>query len=191
MNNINLIPQEEIQLQQKGKAVQGTTIFFILLTVVTLGVSGYFYYKNTTLTAKNNSLTTQIEAERTAIKSLSETEVILRNLDKKYNFLSGLINGRLHYSKLLTELKTRQPEGINVEALDVKAGSLNYTGNADNYVLIANFINSLLNKDFPGGDSNLKELFTEVKLNSVTLDQNRSTVRFFIVINYYPEKIKL
>ncbi|KKS31798.1 hypothetical protein A2380_01785 [candidate division WWE3 bacterium RIFOXYB1_FULL_43_24] len=191
MENINLIPQEEVQYQAKGKAVKGTTIFFFLLTVVGLGVSGYLYYTHSEISAKVNDVNSQIDTQRNKIKSLSATEVVVRNLDKKYNSISKFIADRPHYSRLLSELKVRQPEGIRIEAMDVKDGIINYTGDADNYILIANFINSLLNKDFPGGDPELKELFAEVKLNSVTLDQNKSTVRFFIVINYDTSKIKL
>ncbi|HAI62795.1 MAG: hypothetical protein UU64_C0003G0045 [candidate division WWE3 bacterium GW2011_GWF2_41_45] len=191
MENINLIPQEEIQYQAKGKAVKGTTVFFILLTVVGLGISGYLYYTHSELSAKVADINSQIDNQRNKIKSLSSTEVIVRNLDKKYNSISKFIADRPHYSRLLSELKLRQPEGVRIEAMDVKDGIINYTGDADNYILIHNFINSLLNKDFPGGDAELKELFTEVKLNSVTLDQNKSTVRFFIVINYDTSKIRL
>lgn len=191
MENINLIPQEEVQYQAKGKAVKGTTVFFILLTIVTLGISGYLYYAHSEISTKVNDVDSQIESQRAKIKSLSSTEVIVRNLEMKYNSISKIISERSHYSRLLSELKIRQPEGVRIESVDIKEGIVNYTGDADNYILIANFINSLLNKDFPGGDAALKELFTEVKLNSVTLDQNKSTVRFFIVINYDVSKIKL
>jgi Tfp pilus assembly protein PilN len=191
MENINLIPQEEIQYQAKGKAVKGTTVFFILLTIAALGVSGYLYYTHSEISTKAADVATQIESQRAKIKSLSATEVVVRNLDKKYNSISKLIAERPHYSRLLAELKVRQPDGVRIESMDIKDGIVNYTGDADNYILIANFINSLLNKDFPGGDPELKDLFTEVKLNSVTLDQNKSTVRFFIVVNYDTTKIKL
>ncbi|OGC72864.1 hypothetical protein A2473_03915 [candidate division WWE3 bacterium RIFOXYC2_FULL_42_13] len=191
MENINLIPQEEIQYQAKGKAVKGTTVFFILLTIVALGVSGYLYYAHSDISTKVNDVNSQIESQRAKIKSLSSTEVVVRNLDLKFNSISKVIAERPHYSRLLDELKVRQPEGVRIESMDIKDGIVNYTGDADNYILIANFINSLLNKDFPGGDQELKDLFTEVKLNSVTLDQNKSTVRFFIVINYDTSKIKL
>ncbi|OGC58589.1 hypothetical protein A2245_00035 [candidate division WWE3 bacterium RIFOXYA2_FULL_43_12] len=191
MENINLIPQEEIQYQAKGKAVKGTTVFFILLTIVALGVSGYLYYAHSDISTKVNDVNSQIESQRAKIKSLSSTEVVVRNLDLKFNSISKVIAERPHYSRLLAELKVRQPEGVRIESMDIKDGIVNYTGDADNYILIANFINSLLNKDFPGSDPELKDLFTEVKLNSVTLDQNKSTVRFFIVINYDTSKIKL
>ncbi|AHB40381.1 MAG: hypothetical protein ACD_25C00148G0003 [uncultured bacterium] len=191
MENINLIPQEEIQYQAKGKAVKGTTVLFILLTVAALGVSGYLYYAHSEISTKVNDVNSQIESQRAKIKSLSATEIVVRNLDLKYNSISKVIAERPHYSRLLAELKVRQPEGVRIDSMDIKDGIVNYTGDADNYILIANFINSLLNKDFPGGDAELKELFTEVKLNSVTLDQNKSTVRFFIVVNYDTSKIKL
>src|SRR3989304_8721375 len=191
MENINLIPQEEIQYQAKGKAVKGTTVLFILLTVAALGVSGYLYYAHSEISTKVNDVNSQIESQRAKIKSLSATEIVVRNLDLKYNSISKVIAERPHYSRLLAELKVRQPEGVRIDSMDIKDGIVNYTGDADNYILIANFINSLLNKDLPGGDAELKELFTEVKLNSVTLDQNKSTVRFFIVVNYDTTKIKL
>lgn len=191
MENINLIPQEEVQLQQKGKAVKGTSVLFILLTVVAIGLSGYLYYKTSDLKQKTNDVNSQIDAQRAKIKSMSSTEILLRNLDKKYNSISGMIDGRNHYSRLLSELKVRQPQGISIESVEVKDGVVNYTGDAENYLLIAQFVNSLLNKDFPGGDPELKDLFSEVKLNSVSLDQNKTEVRFFIVIVYDSSKLKI
>lgn len=191
MENINLIPQEEVQFQVKTKAVKGSTVLFILLTLAALGISGYLYREFSSVSTQLEDVNTQIENQRTKIKSLSSTEIVLRNLDKKYNSIIKTITDRLHYSRLLSELKARQPEGIRTESMDVKDGMINYTGDADNYILIANFINTLLNKEFPAGDPELKDLFTEVKLNSVTLDQNKSTVRFFIVINYDSSKVKL
>lgn len=191
MENLNLIPQEEVQFQVKTKAVKGGTIFFLFVTIAALGVSAYLYRESSSLSTQLEDVNNQIESQRSKIKSMSSTEVLLRNLDKKYNSIITTINSRLHYSRLLSELKVRQPEGVRTESVDIKDGMVNYTGDADNYILIANFINSLLNKEFPGGDLLLKELFTEVKLNSVTLDQNKSTVRFFIVINYDSSKLKL
>ncbi len=191
MENINLIPQEEVQLQQKGKAVKGTSVLFILLTVIAIGLSGYLYYKTSDLKQKTNDVNSQIDAQRAKIKSMSSTEILLRNLDKKYNSISGMIDGRNHYSRLLSELKVRQPQGISIESVEVKDGVVNYTGDAENYLLIAQFVNSLLNKDFPGGDPELKDLFSEVKLNSVSLDQNKTEVRFFIVIVYDSSKLKI
>jgi len=190
MDNINLIPQEEVQLQAKSKAVQGSTIFFILVTVIALGISAYLYVNSSKVSAQLTDVNNKIEEQRSKIKSMSQTEIVLRKLDKKFNSVSQTIAERPHYSLLLTELKIRQPEGIRPESLDIKEGMINYTGAADNYILIANFINSLLNIEFPGGDTELKDLFTEVKLNSVSLDQNKSIVRFFIVINYDSTKIK-
>jgi len=191
MENINLIPQEEVQYQVKKKAVRSGTIFFLVLTIVAFGISAYLYRESANISAQLEDTDNQIESQRTKIKAMSSTEVLLRNLDKKYNSIISVISSRLHYSRLLSELKARQPEGVITETVDVKDGTVNYTGNADNYILIANFINSLLNKEFTGGDPLLKELFTEVKLNSVTLDQNKNTVRFFIIINYDSSKLKL
>ncbi len=189
MDNINLIPQAEIHQQVKSKAIKGSTLLFILIFLAALGVSGYLFYTVSNLKEQSADLDSQVGALRTKIQGMADTEIVLRNLDKKYNYVSGMLAERAHYSRLLKELQARKPEGVKYDSLDVKNDTVNFTGVADNYVLIADYINNLLDKNFSSGDPALKELFTSVSLNSVNLDQNKSAVRFFIVIKFDGTKL--
>jgi Tfp pilus assembly protein PilN len=188
--DINLIPQAEIKEQKKTKAVKGSTVFSILFLVIVLAVGGYFYYITDVLKSQISSLDGEISSLRADITSLSDVEISARNLDKKYSVLENLFDNRLKYSLLLKEVKNRQPSDLEVQSLDVKPGNMNVSGVADNYISIANFVNSLVNDNFEGGIEELKGVFTSVSLNSVSLEGSTNKVKFFIVVDYDIEKIK-
>lgn len=188
--DINLIPQAEIKEQQKFKAVKGSTVFSVVFLLIVLVVGGYFYYITNNVKSQISSVESSIEVLRADITDLSEVEISARNLDKKYNVLRSLFIERLRYSLLLKELKNRQPSDLEIQSLDIKPASMNVSGIADNYISIANFVNSLVSKDFEGGVEGLKEVFTSVSLNSVSLEGSTNKVKFFIVVEYDVSKLK-
>ena len=188
--DINLIPQAEIKEQQKFKAVKGSTVFSVVFLLIVLVVGGYFYYITNNVKSQISSVESSIEVLRADITDLSEVEISARNLDKKYNVLRSLFIERLRYSLLLKELKGRQPSDLEIQSLDIKPASMNVSGIADNYISIANFVNSLVSKDFEGGVEGLKEVFTSVSLNSVSLEGSTNKVKFFIVVEYDVSKLK-
>ena len=188
--DINLIPQAEIKEQQKSKAVKGSTVFSIVLLFIVLLVGGYYYYITNDVKSQISSLESEIQVLRADITDFSDVEISARNLDKKYNVLKSLFSERLRYSLLLKELRNRKPTDLEIQSLDIKPASMNISGIADNYISIANFVNSLVTKDFEGGVEGLKGVFTSVSLNSVSLEGSTNKVKFFIVVEYDVSKLK-
>ena len=68
--------------------------------------------------------------------------------------------------------------------------TLNISGKADNYILVAEFTNTLLDKSFSNGNATLKDVFGEVTLNSVNLENKGGGVNFSITVEFTPQKLK-
>ena len=125
-------------------------VIAVLVLLVTLGFTGYILYLNKLDKDKIARLDAQIDSSRKEITSMSSIEVTVRNLDKKYNALKKILGNQKKYSLLLQELRTRKPSEITIDSLDLKEGRLNINGAADNYIVIAQYINNLLNKNYEG-----------------------------------------
>lgn len=181
MQSINLIPQQEVQEQTQEKAVALTTWLSIVLLVIIGGVAGFYFYSTQNINGQIKILESEITTSRAQIATMANVEVNARNLDKKYTTLQQAFINRMNYSKLASELAKRTPEGIMLDSMTLQKGSkVNITGHADNYILIANFTNNLVDTEFQDGDPLLRALFTTVTLNSVNLEKNRNVVRFSI-----------
>lgn len=188
--DINLIPQTEVVEQQKTKAVKTSTVVSLAFLGVVFLIGAYLFI--TTLGIKNqiSAADNAIASLRGRINELSLVEISARNLSKKYKVLNTLFSQRPKFSSLLEELSIRKPKEISIDSLDIKTGSINVSGSARNYIAIAGFVNNLLSKTFEGGNAKLKEVFTTVSLNSVTLEKSTNQVKFFIVINYDDSLLK-
>lgn len=169
--SINLIPKQEVALQTEKKLISlSTVVSYIILGVVAL-VSIIFLIISINTKNQLRALDTDIENVRASIKSLSSIEIVARNLDKKHEVLEGILLSRPYYSKLLAELYTRKPEGVDIYDFAIRPDdTLDISGKADIYLLVADFTNKLVDENFSEGSPELKKLFTEVTLNSVNLE---------------------
>jgi Tfp pilus assembly protein PilN len=190
ISSINLIPQEEVTVQQKTEAVKTSTYVTLGILVLTILASLYFFLASSNIKKQLDQLDADIGSLRGQITNLSQVEVSARNLDKKFNVLQGMFKDRSKYSLLLEELKSRNPDELVVESMDVKTGQATLSGSAENYIAIASFINNLMNKNFEGGNSLLKDIITSVTLNTVNLEKSTNQVKFFIVVNFDESKLK-
>lgn len=190
LSDVNLIPQEEVVEQKKTAAVKSSSVISILFLILALGIGVYFYVTTSKINADIKRTDGEIENFRSKIKSMSDVEVAARNLDKKYNSLKLLFDSRSRYSLLLKEVQSRKPDDVLIQNLDTKVGEISISGTSGNYVSVKNFMDNLLNKEFEGGDSRLKDLFVEVALNSVNLDKSSNTVKFFIVVSYQDGRLQ-
>lgn len=190
IGDINLIPQTEVVEQQKTKAVKTSTVVSIVFLVIVALVSVYLFIVTGGIKKQISAADSSIAYLRGSINNLSLVEISARNLDKKFKVLNTLFSQRPKYSALLEEFNVRKPKEILIDSLDVKTGTMNVSGSADNYIAIAGFVNNLLNKNFDAGNSKLKEVFTAVSLNSVSLEKSTGKVRFFIVVNYSDSLLK-
>lgn len=190
LNDINLIPQTEVFEQKKSQAVKSSSVLAILFLIVSVGISVYFYINISSLDSKIKQASTEIESSRSKIKNMSEVEVSARNLDKKYSALKTLFTGRSKYSLLLKELEARKPSDVSIQSSDVKVGQISLSGNAGSYISVATYVNNFLDKDYQDGNPDLKDMFVDVSLNSVSLDKGSNKVKFFIVVSYQDGKLQ-
>lgn len=189
--SINLIPRQELEKQAEVKVLNLSTIVsFVLLGIVSI-VSIYLLINTTSLKRQISTLDSSISSLRSNIKSLSSIEIMARNLDKKNKVLSAIFKDRFYYSKLMEELNARKPQGVNIVDLNLRENNtLNISGKADNYILVAEFTNTLLDKSFSNGNLLLKDVFEEVTLNSVNLENKGGGVNFSITVEFTPQKLK-
>ncbi len=190
MENINLIPQEELYVQSQSKAVKLSTIFVIIFLVIVTAVSGYFVYANSKHNKEIAKVNSDIVALQKEIQSNAEVEIKARNLDQKFTALNQVFNKQVKYSLLLKEIQIRKPDTVGIQTFDLSSGKLNISGLADNYVSISNYINNLVDKSYVGGIKGLEGLFTSVALNTVTMDESSNQIQFLIVVNFDESKLR-
>ncbi len=187
--SVNLIPDQEVQEQAQKKVVKLSSLFSILVLVVTSGVSAYFIYQTTDISKQIKSEDDKIASLRSQIQSMSSMEITARNLGKKYNSIKQLIQNRPYYSLLMEEFRTRKPSEIYIRNFTVlKENKIAITGQAQTYITITTFGNNLLAKEVPNGNPKLTGLFKSIILNQVDLSQ-AGTVDFSMTIEYDPTKL--
>ena len=190
LNDVNLIPQTEVVEQKKSAAVKSTTLLSIALLIIALGVSAFYMVNLGKIDSDLKKVDVEIESFRGKIKSMSDIEISARNLDKKYNALRTLFIERSKYSLLLREIEARKPSDVTIQNVDVKIGQISISGSSGSYISVASFVNNFLDKEYQGGNPDLKDMFISVSLNSVSLDKGSNTVKFFIVVSYQDGKLQ-
>jgi Tfp pilus assembly protein PilN len=180
--SINLIPQGEKHEQAKTEAVKLSTVFTIIVMLAVAAISTYFFYQITNLKQESRQLDQRITDSRLQIQSMAPIEITARNLDSRYQTLQEISGQRVLYSKLLQELKSRTPVEVTINDLNVSVDNkMTISGDGDNYISIASFINKLLEN---------KTLFTSVILNSVNLNSSKNRADFFIAVTFNPEALR-
>lgn len=179
--SINLIPQEEVVQQRKTRWVKMSTVIAVVLLVVLLGASGYIIYLSNSLKSQVKDKEDSISGLRSQILSLADIEISARNLDQKHQVISSFLNGKSYYSKMLSEIAAQTPSSVVVDTFTFgRENSINLSGTGETYLAINEFINNLVQTD----------LFTEVTINSVSLENSTSSAKFFIVADYSEEELK-
>lgn len=187
--SINLIPQQEVREQQKVKIVKVSTILTVLVLVIVAGISIFYFKKTTDLNNELSQVNADIEQLRGNIRSMEPIEVKARNLYKKYSVLDKLFKERVAFSLLLEELRVREPDGLVVASLDIRGTEAVLSGNGQNYNVISDFIRALVDQDFPSGNPDLKDLFSNVQLSTVSYDNSKATVNFSLNVTFREDKL--
>lgn len=189
--SINLVPSHEKSQQQKEKLVKVGTVVAVILLFISIIVAGFYLYKINKLKETSKTLDSDIEVLRSDIKELADIEISGRNLYTKFLTLKLVFGNRLYYSFLLEELQKRVPSDVFIESLTAsRLGELSISGSASNYLSIAKFINTLTDQKFSLAGKDLEKLFPDVKLNSVNLDVQTDSAKFFIVVSYDGKVLK-
>lgn len=190
---INLIPETEQKEQQKVKIVRSSSVITILMLLVAVGVSAYFFYDANKLQTNIEEQNTLIENYRQDISQMSDIEIEARKLDAKYKILEEIYSTNRNYSILLHEFDKRLPyPNVKVESFVLggeNLNTINVSGNGDKYLFIATFMNTLIDTNFNEAKDGLEDLFTEVTLTSVDLDSQTEGADYNIVVNFSPEKL--
>ncbi len=191
MADINLIQQEVKQEQAKQQVVKSTTTFSIILLVLMVLISGFFFFRNFNTKNQISEMDSSITKLRADINTMSDVEIVARNLDAKYSTIKDIMATRDYYDILMSEFKARIPNNVSIDTFGTgRANTINVSGTGSDYIAIAKFVQNLSNKNFEGAKSGLEELFTDVTLNSVNLDAQTSDARFFVVVTINPGLIK-
>jgi len=184
--SVNLIPDQEVQEQTQKKVVKLSSLFSILILVVTSGVSAYFIYQTTNFTNLVKKEDDKITSLRGQIQNMANIEVTARNLGKKYIAIKELLEGRPYYSLLMEEFRARKPAEIYIRNFSIlKDNKIAISGQAQTYITITTFGNNLLSRDFAPGNPKLSSLFKSIILNQVDLSQG-GMVDFSMTIDYDP-----
>jgi Tfp pilus assembly protein PilN len=190
LNDVNLIPQTEVVEQKKSTVVKSSSIFSVVLFVIALGISAYYFTNLAKVNSDIKKTEDEIESLRGNIKSMSDIEISARNLDRKYNALNTLFAGRSKYSLLLKEIEARKPSNITIQNAEVKVGQISISGSSDNFISVKTFVDNFLNKEYQDGNPDLRDMFISVSLNSVSLDKGSNNVKFFLVVSYQDGKLQ-
>ncbi len=186
--SINLIPQEEKKEQRKERIVKMSSVFSILLLLIVAGVSGYYWYRKSQINQAIAAQDVNIEKSRNDITSLSDIEVVARELDGKYVVLGSFFDARYRYSILLEELQKRVPSDTvaidNFTLVGDARSAISLSGTGLDYISIARFIDTLSEQNYPGVRPGYEKLFTNVTLNSVNLDNQDLSVTYFLIVDF-------
>ena len=170
--SINLIPKQEVQLQQQKKLLNFSTIFTVVSLLITLVISGILLFVNNNLNNQVQDTEQQISSIRRNIQSNSQIEIVARNLDKKFFTLKEILVSTPKYSNLLNEVYIKKPEGIDLYDIAVRGEDiLEINGKADAYLLVAEFMDNISN-DLISQGQGYSGLFTQTNLNTVTLESD-------------------
>lgn len=180
MQSINLIPKGERIEQREIKLVKISTVVAIIIFLMVNIVSGYYYYTTSNLKKEISKTDMEIQNLRGEVGKLSDIEISSRNLYKKTFALKEILNERKYYSALLENLQSTIPENVLIDDFSMgNEDTLDITGVGSDYPSIQVFTNNVL----------ANKLFTEVSLNSVTLNSKENNISFFIVITYDVSKL--
>ncbi|MBI2620608.1 hypothetical protein HYW61_00085 [candidate division WWE3 bacterium] len=190
-SSIDLIPLEEKASQIEGRFVKAGTVVTLAIFVITAIFTGYLLYVTGKLKRESASLDLNISRHRSEIKDLAVIEISARNLDAKYDTLKSIMQSRLYYSTLLSELEKRLPSSVDIESLGVGSeNKLSVSGTGTDYISISKFINTLTNQEFSSAGEGLGDLFSNVTLNSVSLDQQTTRAKYFMVVDINLDLLK-
>jgi len=188
---INLIPDQELNIQKQDKAIKMSSVVTVLLLLSVLGIAGYYYYETDKLNQEINSTNMRIENQRQQITALSSTEIIARNLFKKFSSLKDIYTKRNKYSIVLDEFFKRTTQGIKIDDFSVDpSGKVTITGSGDNYLIVAKFMKDITDSEYPTATTQYKNLFKTVTLNSVNLENAENRASFSLVVDYDASLIK-
>lgn len=146
MSRINLLPyeiKEEINFSRRNKV-----IFNIFLTVIfsVLSLSAFSLYAYKYLGAKLANIETSTQQKELSIAGYGDLEKEAKNLNDRLTSYKKIDKEKVYWSKALSIIGENTPGNIYLTTIKANADNKTrgvITGNAENKLDIASFINSL------------------------------------------------
>lgn len=185
--SINLLPLKVAKKQKTvrlvGKANYAGSILFSIFLLVAAGLGGYLFLLGRSLT----SLTSQSDLLKVEINARSHLEQISDKLSAKSAALITVFNERQRFSYLLEVFSSVIPQGVTVTEFSTEGEEekLAVSGTANDYPDLSRFLESAVSPETKGGD-----VFSQVDLTSVSLDDRTGKARFSVKITLKKDALK-
>lgn len=162
--DINLLPEKEnLTTGEEGALALVRNIGVGFLVVVAILAAAVFLYEQVLLAASRERAQRQDNLER-MITNLKDREILLRLTKDKTTGIAQVINGRPDYAKVLDDLSSLLPGGMQLLELSVKSnGMVTLSAQADNSSALNTFLSALVSTG--NGDAKFRQISVD-SLNS-------------------------
>ncbi|MFH1295145.1 MAG: hypothetical protein ABIH84_01030 [bacterium] len=179
MKGINLTPPQEIKERQTRYVVGASTKLAILLLLIAIGISGYYYLTIRTLKTQMAAWQTQSIELDTKVASMHEVEGFAKKLSGKYFLLQKYLESRLKYSAVMQELLARVPSEISFVNVTFEGMGKRaiVSGTSTDVVSVSAFVNQLAKEGNATSQSAVllegAHAFLDVRLDSLRVDEEK------------------
>lgn len=188
MNEVNLITPEE-------KFEQKTSLFFyilnissIILFVVFASFSTYAYIQNSSLGNQKTILNNKINELKDINQGFQEEEVLLRDINLKYQSYLSIEKDRINFSEVIYEIYVRAfSTGVAVKNISFLADneiSIRVVSEADQFT---RFVTRIKNTNFTDTNSRYPTLFFPSAKDE---EVNQAQKEYVVYIKFKPEVVK-
>jgi Tfp pilus assembly protein PilN len=147
-NQINLLPEEELQKTTSGKIILWVLTTFRTIVIVTELVVMSAFLSRFWLDAQNADLTEKIELQKNIILDFAKLESDFRNTQKKLDYFKDLSDEGKTADGSLKASVTSLPEDVFLSSLSFGKSSIEISGASPSEKSIQQFIVNLNSKDF-------------------------------------------
>ena len=177
-NQINLIPEEELQKTTSGKVLLWILTTFRTIVIVTELIVMSAFLSRFWLDAQNAELTDKIEEDKSVILDFSKLESDFKSTQKKLGYFRKLSDEGKAADSFLKASTVSIPDDLFLSSLAFSKSTVEILGSSPSEKSVQQFIVNL----------NSTKLFTDVNLIDMRTDQNSPDLLNFKVIGIAPEK---
>ncbi len=144
MIRINLL---EVQRKRKARAFPLPVILLVLMTFITLVVTGYMFYLLNTeikqLTLRKQENEKRLAELRERIKELENYEALIRQFEERQKVLEQLRRNQTIPVKVLDTISKLLPDNVWLDELVIQGGGINLKGSAFTNTEVVRYVNKL------------------------------------------------
>ena len=172
-NTINLLPIDKFAKTTAGRILFWLLSTFRIIVIVIEMIVMLAFLSRFWLDAKNSDLSDEIKQKTARIQASKEVENQMRLLQKKLKVFTALAQSKPDYQNIVQTLSPLLPQEILLSSIVINANSVSITGIAPSELEI---MQAMVNID-------ASDVFKEVSLQNVSVDQETNTLKFSININ--------